>query len=62
VSTKVGRRLELSQDPADRQDAQGFAVPAALQRVWDFSWDGIRRTLEASLTGRRRRQPADEPC
>ncbi|MFD8152295.1 aldo/keto reductase [Streptomyces sp. NPDC059720] len=48
ISTKVGRRL----DPADRPGddlADGFAVPATHRRVWDFSADGIRRTLESSL-------------
>jgi D-threo-aldose 1-dehydrogenase len=52
ISTKVGRRLE----PSDHGDcdladdlANGFAVPATHRRVWDFSADGIRRTLEASL-------------
>jgi D-threo-aldose 1-dehydrogenase len=29
--------------------ANGFAVPATLRRVWDFSADGIRRTLDAGL-------------
>ncbi|MEW1774384.1 aldo/keto reductase [Streptomyces sp. NPDC086777] len=48
LSTKVGRRLEPG--PGDGDDlAHGFAVPDALRRVWDFSADGIRRTLEASL-------------
>ncbi|WP_053848348.1 aldo/keto reductase [Streptomyces sp. NRRL B-24085] len=48
VSTKVGRRLEPT--PAHGDDlAHGFAVPAAHRRVWDFSADGVRRTLEASL-------------
>ncbi|WP_225826591.1 aldo/keto reductase [Streptomyces naphthomycinicus] len=49
VSTKVGRRL----DPADGTGddlADGFAVPATRRRVWDFTADGVRRTLEASLT------------
>ncbi|MFF3334572.1 aldo/keto reductase [Streptomyces sp. NPDC002888] len=48
VSTKVGRRL----DPADGTGddlAHGFAVPASHRRVWDFTADGVRRTLEASL-------------
>ncbi|MEU6665786.1 aldo/keto reductase [Streptomyces sp. NPDC046727] len=48
LSTKVGRRL----DPADGTGddlANGFAVPATHRRVWDFTADGIRRTLEASL-------------
>ncbi|MFH9891035.1 aldo/keto reductase [Streptomyces luteogriseus] len=47
ISTKVGRRLE----PSDGGDdlSGGFAVPATHRRVWDFSADGIRRTLESSL-------------
>ncbi|MFF3374809.1 aldo/keto reductase [Streptomyces sp. NPDC002680] len=48
VSTKVGRRLESAQQGGDDL-ADGFAVPATLRRVWDFSADGVRRTLEASL-------------
>ncbi|WP_105969735.1 aldo/keto reductase [Streptomyces geranii] len=48
VSTKVGRRLEPAQDGGDDL-ANGFAVPATLRRVWDFSADGVRRSLEASL-------------
>ncbi|MFE7645896.1 aldo/keto reductase [Streptomyces phaeoluteigriseus] len=48
VSTKVGRRLEPSAAGGDDL-AHGFAVPATHRRVWDFTADGIRRTLEASL-------------
>ncbi|GAA2458248.1 aldo/keto reductase [Streptomyces glaucus] len=48
VSTKVGRRLEPSGTGGDDL-AHGFAVPATHRRVWDFSADGVRRTLEASL-------------
>ncbi|MEU0407597.1 aldo/keto reductase [Streptomyces griseorubiginosus] len=48
VSTKVGRRLEPTEVSGDDL-ANGFAVPAAHHRVWDFSADGVRRTLEASL-------------
>ncbi|MET7733120.1 aldo/keto reductase [Streptomyces sp. NPDC005402] len=48
VSTKVGRRLEPSTDGGDDL-ANCFAVPATRRRVWDFSADGVRRTLEASL-------------
>ncbi|MFD7702286.1 aldo/keto reductase [Streptomyces caelestis] len=48
VSTKVGRRLEPS-DAGGDDLAHGFAVPATHRRVWDFSADGVRRTLEASL-------------
>ncbi|OPG04221.1 aldo/keto reductase [Streptomyces sp. GKU 895] len=48
ISTKVGRRLEPSADRGDDL-AHGFAVPATHRRVWDFTEDGIRRTLDASL-------------
>lgn len=48
ISTKVGRRLEPSDEGGDDL-ANGFAVPATHRRVWDFSEDGVRRTLEASL-------------
>lgn len=48
ISTKVGRRLEPSGAGGDDL-ANCFAVPAAQRRVWDFSADGVRRTLEASL-------------
>ncbi|CAM5347824.1 aldo/keto reductase [Streptomyces griseomycini] len=48
VSTKVGRRLEPARTGGDDL-AHGFAVPATHRRVWDFSADGVRRTLEASL-------------
>jgi D-threo-aldose 1-dehydrogenase len=50
VSTKVGRLLRPSPETADRLDDENqFAVPASLQRVWDFSADGIRASLEESL-------------
>ncbi|WP_055525930.1 aldo/keto reductase [Streptomyces graminilatus] len=49
LSTKVGRRLEPTPDASGDDLAEGFAVPATHRRVWDFSADGIRRTLEASL-------------
>lgn len=50
LSTKVGRTLEPNPDyrPGDL-DGQGFAVPATTRRRWDFSRDGILRSLEASL-------------
>ncbi|MFJ2812733.1 aldo/keto reductase [Streptomyces sp. NPDC087294] len=51
LSTKVGRRLEPAPDATGDDLADGgFAVPADQRRVWDFSADGVRRTLEASLT------------
>ncbi|MFL6128532.1 MAG: aldo/keto reductase [Mycobacteriales bacterium] len=50
VSTKIGRLLE----PNPRRTgsdlaAGGFAVPDDLRRRWDFSADGVRRSLAASL-------------
>ena len=50
VSTKVGRRLVARTGPDGALDDEGFRVPAAWRRVWDFSETGIRSTLEASLT------------
>jgi D-threo-aldose 1-dehydrogenase len=49
ISTKVGRRLEPSGAGGDDL-ANGFAVPATHLRIWDFSADGVRRSLEESLT------------
>ncbi|SMH28607.1 D-threo-aldose 1-dehydrogenase [Rathayibacter oskolensis] len=51
ISTKVGRLLEPNPDPrgAERDDTEGFAVPASTVRRWDFSADGVKRSLEASL-------------
>lgn len=48
VSTKVGRRLEPAEPPYGRDD-EGFDVPATQRRVWDFSRDGVLRSLEDSL-------------
>lgn len=48
LSTKVGRLLEPMADPRERDDG-GFDVRATHKRVWDFSRDGIIRSLEESL-------------
>ena len=48
LSSKVGRMLEPV-DIAGGLDDQGFVVPATHRRCWDFSRDGIRRSLEESL-------------
>ncbi|MEV0446109.1 aldo/keto reductase [Streptomyces spectabilis] len=52
LSTKVGRLLEPVTGPVRGDDLAdgGFAVPAAHRRRWDFSADGVRRSLESSLT------------
>jgi D-threo-aldose 1-dehydrogenase len=49
VSTKVGRLLVPSPETAHRTDPEMFEVPADARRVWDFSRDGVLRSLESSL-------------
>ena len=49
LSTKVGRMLVPNPGHEHEQDDQGFAVPAVTRRQWDFSADGVRRSLDASL-------------
>jgi D-threo-aldose 1-dehydrogenase len=56
ICTKVGRLLEpagaagaAGADGGQGSDTEGFAVPASLVRRFDFSADGVRRSLEASL-------------
>lgn len=46
VSTKVGRILEPA---SGGRDEEGFDVPADFRRRWDFSADGVRRSIEDSL-------------
>jgi D-threo-aldose 1-dehydrogenase len=48
ISTKVGRVLRPVPAPHGR-DPEGFAVAADHVREFDFSADGVRRSLEASL-------------
>jgi D-threo-aldose 1-dehydrogenase len=48
VSTKVGRLLVPEEGGARGHD-DGFLVPANHRRVWDFSADGVRRSIEGSL-------------
>lgn len=50
ISTKVGRLLVPSPRTAHLRDPDGFDVAATHRRQWDFSRDGVRRSLEASLT------------
>jgi D-threo-aldose 1-dehydrogenase len=49
VSSKVGRLLVASPETAHERDSEGFDVPAVTRREWDFSRDGVRRSLEATL-------------
>ncbi|MET7358615.1 aldo/keto reductase [Streptomyces sp. NPDC005562] len=50
LSTKVGRILEPADEVRGDDLADGgFAVPQTHRRVWDFSADGVRRSIESSL-------------
>jgi len=50
LSTKVGRVLVDNPAGAGRRDLDnGFDVPATVRRVWDFSPDGVRRSISESL-------------
>lgn len=49
ISSKVGRLLVDSPDTSHLLDDDGFVVPATKKRVWDFSRDGILRSVEESL-------------
>lgn len=49
ISTKVGRLLVPTPERAHEFDDDGFRVPAAYRRQWDFSRDGILRSVESSL-------------
>ncbi len=48
LSTKVGRLLRPLA-PGERAPDEGYVSGPPLKRVWDFSRDGIRRSLEESL-------------
>ncbi len=51
LSTKVGRLLRPNRAPSGSDlAAGGFDVPDDLVRVWDFSADGVARSIEESLT------------
>jgi len=49
LSTKVGRLLEPVPGSGHGPDEEGFAVEATHRRVRDYTGDGVRRSLEASL-------------
>jgi D-threo-aldose 1-dehydrogenase len=48
ISTKVGRLIEDGHPPRSDIDAL-FAVTSTARRTWDFSADGVRRSLDDSL-------------
>ncbi|MCO6006049.1 aldo/keto reductase [Actinoallomurus purpureus] len=48
LSTKVGRLL-VPLEPGEPPEPEGFTDPPPYKRVWDWSADGIRRSLEESL-------------
>ncbi|GAB2503584.1 aldo/keto reductase [Promicromonospora xylanilytica] len=50
LSTKVGRALVPTPERAHLRDDDGFDVPARFRREWDFTRDGVLRSLEGSLT------------
>lgn len=49
ISTKVGRLLVPRRSASGLDNEGNFAVSATHRRVWDFSRDGIRRSLDDSL-------------
>lgn len=49
ISTKVGRLLRPATGGASAGASEGFAVAADVERVWDFSRDGVLRSIEQSL-------------
>ncbi|MCS5717630.1 aldo/keto reductase [Herbiconiux sp. CPCC 205763] len=49
LSTKVGRLLEPHPAGAGSLDDDGFVVEASTKRLWDFSRDGVLRSIEESL-------------
>ncbi|MFE9453952.1 aldo/keto reductase [Streptomyces sp. NPDC006739] len=48
ISSKVGRLLVPNEAPRG-VDTEGFAVPDDLRRQWDFSRDGVLRSIEDTL-------------
>ncbi len=48
ISTKVGRLLEPAEVVTGLDD-DGFKVAATHRRVWDFSRDGVLRSIDESL-------------
>jgi D-threo-aldose 1-dehydrogenase len=49
LSTKVGRLLVPNASGQAQRDTEGFDVVSDARRQWDFTRDGVRRSLAASL-------------
>jgi len=49
VSTKVGRLLNAAPDVRDASERHGFHSPMPFEPEYDYSYDGIMRSWEASL-------------
>jgi D-threo-aldose 1-dehydrogenase len=49
ISTKVGRWLEPTTGGGSDLPIGWYDIPATHRRVWDFSADGVKRSLDASL-------------
>lgn len=49
LSTKAGRALVPQKHAPGQMDDGGFAVPATHRREWDFSREGILRSVEQSM-------------
>ncbi|WP_298394550.1 aldo/keto reductase [Sphingobium sp.] len=54
LSTKVGRRLDPAPDADLSQQRQGFVSPEPYQSVFDYSYDAVMRSYEASRRRLRR--------
>ncbi|SER88323.1 aldo/keto reductase [Sphingobium sp. YR768] len=54
LSTKVGRRLDSVPDADLSQQRQGFVSPEPYQSVFDYSYDAVMRSYEASRQRLRR--------
>lgn len=50
LSSKVGRVLEPNPGGAGQRDTEIFDVPADYRRRWDFTREGVLRSLDDSLT------------
>lgn len=48
LSSKVGRLLVRNESPQGA-DTEGLAVPDVLRRQWDFTRDGVLRSIDATL-------------